>query len=64
MLNRYVIALNRLKMAERQLAKRQKQGIKSSLSIIEVAEIMDIVRKYPSKKIEHENLFTCGFSKN
>ncbi|RYM34610.1 hypothetical protein ERX46_04345 [Brumimicrobium glaciale] len=64
MMNRYVIALNRLNIAKEQLTKHHNQGIESKLTIFEVAQLMDVVRKYPSQKIEHDDLFTCGFSKN
>lgn len=64
MMNRYVIALNRVKIAKEQLTKHHNQGVEGKLSILEVSRIMDVVRKYPSKKIEQEDLLTCGFSKN
>lgn len=63
MINRHVIALNRLLLAQEQLLKR-KRVTSSSISNDQVNEIMDYVRKYPQKKIRHESLFTCGFSKN
>ncbi|HLW29237.1 MAG TPA: hypothetical protein VKX29_00115 [Brumimicrobium sp.] len=64
MMNRYVIALNRVKIAQEQLKMHDDKGVDSRLTIFEVAELMDLVRKYPENKIEHEKLFTCGFSKN
>lgn len=64
MMNRYVIALNRVKIAQEQLELHNNQGVDSCLSIFEVAELMDVVRRYPENKIKHEELFTCGFSKN
>ena len=64
MMNRYVIALNRVKIAEEQLKTHNDNGLESKLTIFEVAELMDLVRKYPENKIEHEKLFTCGFSIN
>ena len=63
-MNRYVIALNRVKIAKEQLTTHNIKGVESKLTILEVAQLMDVVRKYPSKKIEHDDLFTCGFSKN
>jgi hypothetical protein len=63
-MNRYVIALNRVKIAKNQLTKHHLQGVESKLTIFEVAKLMDVVRKYPAEKIEHDDLFTCGFSKN
>lgn len=64
MMNRYVIALNRVKIAKEQLTMHHNQRVESTLTIYEVAQLMDVVRKYPEEKIEHEDLFTCGFSKN
>lgn len=63
-MNRYVIALNRIKIAQEELEKHSDKGVDSKLSIFEVARLMDIVRKYPERKVDHEVLFTCGFSKN
>ncbi len=63
-MNRYVIALNRLKIVKKQLNKYDKQSGNSKLSLYEVAELMDFVRKYPKEKIQEDKLFTCGFSKN
>lgn len=64
MMNRYVIALNRVKIATEQLKDHHNEGVESKLTIFEVAQLMDVVRKYPAKRIEHEDLFTCGFSQN
>lgn len=64
MMNRYVIALNHLKIAKEQLSKHHNQEIANKLTIVQVSKLMDVVRKYPEKKIEHKNLFTCGFSMN
>jgi hypothetical protein len=64
MMNRYVIALNRVKIAKEQLNAHKGEGVDSRLTIFEVAELMDLVRKYPESKIERDMLFTCGFSKN
>ena len=63
-MNRYVIALNRLKIVKRHINKRDKQIGNKKLSVHEVAELMDFVRKYPKEKIQEDNLFKCGFSKN
>lgn len=63
-MNRYVIALNRLKIVQKQLKKHQEIGADSKLSVYEVSELMDFVRKYPKEKIEQDKLFTCGFSRN
>jgi len=62
MMNRHVIALNRLLLAQEQLLKREKAI--SRITNEEVSEIMNFVRKYPQNKIRHDELFTCGFSKN
>lgn len=64
MMNRYVIALNHLKIADGQISKLQQQKVENKLTIIQVSKLMDVVRKYPEEKIEHKNLFTCGFSMN
>lgn len=63
-MNRYVIALNRLKIVQKQLKRHEKLGDNSHLSVYEVSELMDFVRKYPKEKIQQDKLFTCGFSKN
>jgi len=64
MKNRYVIALNHLKIAKEQIKKPFSQEVEIKLTQIQVEKLMDIVRKYPEKKIEHKSLFTCGFSMN
>lgn len=64
MINRYVIALNRLKIAVDQVASSQGENLEGKLSLSEVAKLMDVVRKYPEEKINYEDLFTCGFSTN
>ncbi|WP_107038214.1 hypothetical protein [Brumimicrobium mesophilum] len=64
MKNRYVIALNHLKIAQEQLSNPFNKEIEIQLTQIQVEKLMDVVRKYPEKKIEHKNLFTCGFSMN
>lgn len=64
MLNRYVIALNRLKLVQKQLKKKGKLGVNNELTVNEIAELMDFARRYPKTKIDKEALFTCGFSKN
>lgn len=64
MMNRYVIALNRVKIAKEQLSSHASKSEDGQLTVNEVAELMDKVRKYPETKIEHEKLFTCGFSIN
>lgn len=63
-MNRYVIALNRLRIVQKQLKKHEELGANSTLSVFEVSELMDFVRKYPKEKIQQDKLFTCGFSKN
>ena len=63
-MNRYVIALNRVKIAKEQLTDHCNKESESKLTIYEVAELMDVVRKYPAEKIDRETLFTCGFSRN
>lgn len=67
MMNRYVIALNRVNIAQEELtthAEENKENKENKLTIYEVAKLMDKVRKYPENKIEREELFTCGFSIN
>ena len=62
MINKHVIALNRLLLAQEQLLKRDKSI--SRITNEEVNQIMNFMGKYPQQKIRHERLFTCGFSKN
>jgi len=61
-MNRYVIALNRLRIVEDQVTTNE--NLEEKLTITEVAKLMDRVRKYPEHKIEHQKLFTCGFALN
>ncbi|WP_299205981.1 hypothetical protein [Brumimicrobium sp.] len=64
MMNRYVIALNRVNIAQEELTTHAEENKENKLTIYEVAKLMDKVRKYPENKIEREELFTCGFSIN
>ncbi|PWH87100.1 hypothetical protein [Brumimicrobium oceani] len=64
MRNRYVIALNRMVITNERMEKHQAQREERSISIIEISKIMDLVSKYPARKIEQDQLLTCGFSKN
>ncbi|MBW7867512.1 MAG: hypothetical protein H3C31_04210 [Brumimicrobium sp.] len=59
--NRFVIALNRKEIVDD--LSDIKKGEKK-ITIDEVAEIMDVVRKYPKYKINQERLHSCGFIMN
>lgn len=55
---------NTVTLAKKQLAKHAKKGVESTLSIFEVARLMDLVRQEPAtKKSESESIF-FGFSQN
>lgn len=67
LINRFVIALNKDNIENQKDFSTDNPCIESSsdkLTFVEVAQIMDIARKFPKQKIDKEKLFSCGFSVN
>lgn len=61
--NRYVIALNHVKIAYED-SNQVFSDNASKMTIKEVNKLMNFVRKYPYDKINKDKLFTYGFSNN
>jgi hypothetical protein len=64
MKNRYVIALNRIRISDKNNSSDTNKGAEDKLSEQEVSDLMNVVRKYPKRKSNLDNHMTCGFFKN
>ncbi|MGM0477895.1 MAG: hypothetical protein ACQERC_01645 [Bacteroidota bacterium] len=53
-----------VQLAQKQLERHMERGASSRLSIFEVAQLMDVVRKAPPQKKRHNESLFFGFSEN